>query len=88
MIITINTTLNIAAENEALVPVIAAQKGYVEGDINAFIQNFLAQRETQSINDVLIPAIVNYFGLQGKATADAVIAQLSQGALTVNVTIQ
>lgn len=71
--------LNISPENEALIPVIASQHGWnSESGIDP--RDFINERVTTPQIKLLMERVIEqavraYFGLAGKATADAVMAQ-------------
>ncbi len=79
--------LNISPENEALIPVIASQHGWDQSS-GTDPKDFINERVTTPQIKVLMERVIEqavraYFGLAGKATADAVMVQY-QSAHTVN----
>lgn len=71
--------LNISPENEALIPVIASQHGWTS-DLGVDPKEFINEQVTKPQVKVLMERVIEqavraYFGLAGKATADAVMAQ-------------
>lgn len=86
MRITITKTIDISAENEGLLAVIAADRGYREGDVREYSCAFLRMKEKQDTIDLISPSVTSYFGGIQKEQGDAVKAQLPD-AVTVEVTI-
>jgi len=86
MKLTVTYELNISADNEALIPVIASQYGW-NSESGTDPKDFINARVTTLQIKILMERIIEqavraYFGLAGKATADTVMTQY-QSAHTI-----
>lgn len=87
MKIKITTTLNISKENEPLVQVIAGLNGYEDGDVNEFVKKLLADKSRETVRQIILSGLDNYFGVVMRDIATEKREALDRGSLISEVEI-
>lgn len=84
MQIKITKTIDIAPENEGLLPVVANYYGN-EGEVNPFVIDFITKVETESTQNLIRPPVIQYFGKVMETQAQQVSQQIDEA---VSVTVE